>query len=172
MDKEDQVRDVYSFYGLAMYWVQCLEQRIFIHLIFLDFFPNNVNSFQNSTKWASDFAAYEEKELAKTRGRLFQKLKDEGQPTKTVNSLLSVARKKRNWLTHSYFSQFSVELTMQTGRSQMITELQAMIKMFRQVTAKLDNITMRIARRYDYTDEMEVKAVLKPLAEMNSKQNP
>ena len=96
MDEEEQVRDVYAFYSLAMNWVQCLEQSIFIHLIFLDFFPNNVNSFQNSTKWASAFAAYEEKELAKTMGRLLQKLIDEGQPTKTVKPLLSVARQKRN----------------------------------------------------------------------------
>ena len=172
MDEEEQVRDVYAFYGLAMYWAQCLEQRIFIHLIFLDFFPNNVNSFKNSTKWTSDFAAYEEKELGKTMGRLLQKLKDEGQPTKTVNSLLSVARKKRNWLAHSYFSQLSVELTVQTGRSHMITELQAMIEMFRQATTKFDNITTPIARRYGYTEEMEAKAMVELLAEMNSKQNP
>lgn len=105
-----------------MYWAQCLAQSIFIHLIFLDFFPDNVNSFQNSTKWASAFAAYEEKELAKTMGRLLQKLIDEGQPTEKVNTLVSVALQKRNWLAHSYFSQLSIELRMQTGRSQMITE--------------------------------------------------
>ena len=61
---------------------------------------------------------------------------------------------------------------MQTGRSQMITELQAMIEMFRQASAKLDNITMPIARRYGYTDEMGAKAMVELLAEMNSKQNP
>ena len=144
----------YAFYGLAMYLAQCLEQRIFIHLIFMDFFPNNVNSFQNSTKWASAFAAYEEKELAKTMGRLLQKLIDKGQPTEEVNTQVSVALQRRNWLAHSYFSQLSVELTMQTGRSQMITELQAMIEIFRQATSKFDNITMPIAPRYGYTDEM------------------
>jgi hypothetical protein len=171
MDEQDQVREIYAFYGLAMYWAQCLEQSIFIHLIFLDFFPNNVNSFKNSTKWASDFAAYEEKELAKTMGRLLQKLIDEGQPTEEVNTLLSVALQKRNWLAHSYFSQRSVELTVQTGRSHMITELQAMIEMFRQASVKLDNITTPIARRYGYTEEMEAKAMVELLAEMNSKQN-
>ena len=104
-------------------------------------------------------------------GRLLQEVKDEGHPTKTVKPLLSVARQKRNWLTHSYFSQLSVELTMQTGRSQMITELQAMIEMFRQASAKLDNITTPIARRYGYTEQMEAKAMVELLAEMNSKQN-
>ena len=54
----------------------------------------------------------------------------------------------------------------------MITELQAMIEIFRQATAKLDNITMPIARRYGYTDEMGAKAMVELLAEMNSKQNP
>jgi hypothetical protein len=87
MDEQDQVRDIYAFYGLAMYWAQCLEQSILIHLIFLDFFPHNFNSFQNSTKWASDFVAYEEKELGKTMGRLLQEVNDEGHPTRTVNPL-------------------------------------------------------------------------------------
>jgi hypothetical protein len=44
----------------------------------LDFYPNNIKSFKNSTEWTSDFVAYEEKELGKTMGRLLQKLKDEG----------------------------------------------------------------------------------------------
>jgi hypothetical protein len=105
-------------------------------------------------------------------GRSLQKLIDKGQPTEEVNTLVSVALQKRNWLTHSYFSQLSVELTMQTGRSQMITELQAMIEIFRQATTKFDNITMPIARRYGYTDEMGAKAMVELLAEMNSKQNP
>lgn len=105
-------------------------------------------------------------------GRLLQKLKDEGQPTEEVTSLLTVALQKRNWLAHSYFSQHSVELTVQNGRSQMIKELQAMIEMFMQATAKLDNITKPIARSYGYTEEMEAKAMVEMLAEMNSKQNP
>jgi hypothetical protein len=54
----------------------------------------------------------------------------------------------------------------------MITELQAMIEMFRQATAKLYNITMPIARRFGYPEEMEAKAMMELLAEMNSKQNP
>ena len=54
----------------------------------------------------------------------------------------------------------------------MITELQAMIEMLRQASAKLDNITTPIARRYSYTEEMEAKAMVELLAEMNSKQNP
>jgi hypothetical protein len=63
MDEEDQVRDVYSFYGLALYLPQCLKQSIFIHLIFLDFYPDSIKSFKNSTEWTSDVVAYEEKEL-------------------------------------------------------------------------------------------------------------
>ena len=54
----------------------------------------------------------------------------------------------------------------------MITELQAMIEMFRQATAKLYNITMPIARRFGYPEVMEAKAMMELLAEMNSKQNP
>jgi len=155
-----------------MYLVQCIEQSIFIHLIFLDFYPVSIKSFENLTEWASGFVAYEEKELGKTMGMLLQKLIDESQPTEEVKTLLSVALQKRNWLAHSYFSQRSVELTVQTGRSQMITELLAMIEIFRQATAKLDNITMPIARRYGYTEEIEAKAMVELLAEMNSKQNP
>lgn len=123
MDEDDHVRDVYAFYGLAMYWAQCLEQSMFIHLLFLDFFPKNVKSFKDSSKWAADFDAYEEKELGKTMGRLLQKLKDEGLPTHAASSLLSASLQKRNWLAHSYFSSRAVEFTLRAGRAQMIAEL-------------------------------------------------
>lgn len=47
-----------------------------------------------------------------------------------------------------------------------------MIEIFRQASSKFDDITMPIARRYGYTDEMGAKATVELLAEMNSKQNP
>ncbi|AMZ70742.1 MULTISPECIES: hypothetical protein [Pseudomonas] len=81
---------------------------MFTHLTFLDFFPKNVKNFKDSEKWASDFDAYEEKELGKTMGRLLQRMKDEGQPTIGVSTLLSTTLEKRNWLAHSYFSHHAV----------------------------------------------------------------
>lgn len=172
MEKDDHVRDVYAFYGLAMYWAQCVEQSMFIHLMFLDFFPKNLNNFKDSEKWASDFDTYEEKELGKTMGRLLQKLKNEGQPTNEVSILLSTTLEKRNWLAHSYFPHRAVEFTQEAGRAEMIKELQGMVDLFREVTAKLDAITMPIARRYGYTEEMEAKARAELLAELSIQQKP
>ena len=174
MDEDDHIRDVCAFYGLAMYWAQCVEQFMFIHLMLLDFFPKNVKSFKDSEKWASDFDAYEEKELGKTMGRLLQRPKDEGQPTSDVSTLFSTTLEKRNWLAHSYFSDRAVEFTQEAGRAVMIEELQGMTDLFREVTAKLDSITMPIARRYGYTEEMEAKAKAREelLSELSTRHKP
>ncbi|RPD95727.1 hypothetical protein EGN69_08700 [Pseudomonas monteilii] len=157
MDEEEHVRDVYAHYGLAMYWSQCVEQSMFIHLMFLEFLPRNVKNFSDSARWASDFDSYEAIELGKTMGRLLQKLKSEGQPTEEVSVLLASALKKRNWLAHSYFSSRAVDFMHESGRSDMIEELREATEFFREAAAKLDAITMPIARRYGFTEDMEAK---------------
>lgn len=169
MNEEDQVRDVYAYYGLAMYWSQCVEQSMFIHLMFLEFFPKKVKGFSNAAKWASDFDRYEEVELGKTMGRLLQKLKSEGQPTEEVSALLASVLQRRNWLAHSYFSSRAIEFMHESGRSDMIEELQEATELFREAAAKLDAITMPIARRYGYTEEMEAKAKNEMFAEFRAR---
>lgn len=57
----------------------------------------------------------------------------------------------------------------ESGRSDMIEELQEATELFREAAAKLDSITMPIARRYGYTEEMEAKAKSEMFAEFRTR---
>ena len=104
MDSESyQSREVYAHYGLAMYWAQCVEQAIFLNLVFFDLYSKIGKTIKRKKEWEETYDAYEKDELRKTMGRLIEKLKKEGKSTNEVQGLLEACLKKRNWLAHSYF---------------------------------------------------------------------
>ncbi|WP_413704970.1 hypothetical protein [Pseudomonas sp. Pseusp16] len=158
MDDESQTRDVYAHFGLAMYLAQCLEQSIFIHLMFFDFIPRNVKEFKDQQHWQQEFDRYESTELGKTMGKLVQRFKDAGQPTEEIKTVLANALTERNRLAHKYFSEKSVAFTNHSGRNEMISELESIQKVFRNAAVMIDTITMPVARRYGFSEEMEKRA--------------
>jgi len=160
MDDESQIRDVYAHFGLAMYLAQCLEQSVFMHLMFFDFFPRNVLEFTDQQNWREKFDRYESVELGKTMGRLIQTLKDASQPTDEIKSVLANALIERNRLVHKYFSEKSVAFVTELGRGEMISELESIQNMFRTTAVMIDSITMPVARGYGFTEEMETRAKL------------
>lgn len=148
-----QVRDVYAHYGLAMYWAQCLEQSIFQHLLFFDYFPKAIASYTTPQDWAEEFDRYEARELSQTMGRLIRRLREAGQPTAPVEQLLNEALKRRNWLAHGYFSDRAIQFTVTDGRQTMIAELEAAQESFRESVRQLDIVTLPLMRKYGLTDE-------------------
>lgn len=164
MDEADHVRDVYAHYGLAMYLAQCLEQSMFLHLTFFDFFPRNVPAFQSPEHWREQFDRYEADELGKTMGRLIQKLKDAGQPTEEIKTVLGAALKERNRLAHRYFAEQAVAFVSESGRDAMIRELQSNQELFQTAAQMIDALTVPVARRYGFTEEMEQRVIAELMA--------
>ncbi|UTH73176.1 hypothetical protein [Chromobacterium sp. IIBBL 290-4] len=157
MDKSDHIRDVYAHFGLAMYLAQCLEQSIFIHLMFFDFFPKNINTFKDPTHWEQEFNKYESQELGKPMGRLIQKMKDAGQPTDEIKAMLSTALLQRNRLAHTYFSEQSFNFMSKDGRDEMISELESIQNQFRATMKIIDSTSEPLAHHYGLTEEIQKK---------------
>jgi hypothetical protein len=151
--KSEQVREVYAYFGLAMYWAQCLEQSIFQHLLFFDHFPRAVTSYTTPEKWAEDFDQYERQELGQTMGKLIRRLREAGNPTTEIEQTLNDALKHRNWLEHGYFADRALEFTLQEGRERMIVELESLRDKFRDCSAQLDAITLPLAQKAGLTEE-------------------
>jgi hypothetical protein len=158
--ESEQVRDVYAYYGLAMYWAQCLEQAIFQHLLFFDHFPKALANYTTPEDWAKDFDRYEERELGQTMGKLIRRLREVGQPTEAVELLLKETLKSRNWLAHGYFADRAVPFTLPNGRKDMIAELEVLQERFRICTQQLDSVSLPAARKLGFTDEMLTKIQL------------
>lgn len=152
--ESEQIREVYAYYGLAMYWAQCLEQSIFQHLLLFDHFPKAVAEYTTPENWAADFDRYEERELGQTMGKLIRRLQEVGRPTDGIEGTLAEALKSRNWLAHGYFADRALEFTTQDGREKMLEELEAAKENFQKCATELDAVSLPAACSLGFTDEM------------------
>ena len=155
MDKaSEQIKEVYACYGLAMYWAQCLEQSIFQHLLFFDYFPKALKAYKNPLQWESEFGEYESHEMKQTMGKLIRRVREAGQPTKEIEAALEEALKLRNWLAHGYFSDRAIQFTISNGRQEMLTELESVYSVFQNCAALIDDVTKPVIQKMGLTEEM------------------
>ena len=161
--ESEQVREVYAHYGLAMYWAQCLEQAIFMHLLFFEHFPKALKKYTTPENWAEEFDRYEAREISQTMGKLIFRLREIGQPAHSLEVSLANALKSRNWLAHGYFADRAIEFANSIGREDMIKELNQIRGAFHSCVDELNAVSMPAARKFGFTDEMIEKAQ----AEMN-----
>jgi len=154
MNKSEHCKEVYAYFGLAMYRAQCVEQSIVQLLIFFDFFIKNVPKFRTSQQWEMDFDTFDKALSKKTMGNLLSLLKDIGVLDETITNKLSLALKKRNYLAHTYFVEHALDFINEAGRNNMIKELQEIIEMLNTVEETLQPISRAAAIKYGLTDEV------------------
>lgn len=119
----DDPKEVYAFFGLAMYWVQVFEHSV----------TNLAAGLRFSTAPLISKALFDS---------VFQKLDQEtlgGLLTATrslisfpsdIDKQLTLCLKKRNYLTHRFFKTHSLNLLHSNGRELIIYELKSIIEMF------------------------------------------
>ncbi len=154
MDTSEHCKEVYAYFGLAMYRAQCVEQSIVQLLIFLDFFKENAPKFSTSEKWEEDFDRFDEMLSKKTMGNLLSSIKKLSVLDDDIENTLSLALKKRNWLAHAYFVDHALDFINESGRNKMITELEKVIELFNLVENILQPISSSAALKYGLTDEI------------------
>jgi hypothetical protein len=166
MDKSDQqCKDVYAYYGLAMFCAQCLEQAIIIQILFLDHMPNAVATFTTKEEWIQNFDVFINHASSKTMGQLLGKLQKLGIPCDELSQDLRVALEKRNWLAHCYFPERAVEFMNEKGRLEMISELEITHAYFKQVEDKVNQITDEVSVKFGLTEEIKKRMMAQILTE-------
>ncbi len=155
--ESEQVRDVYAHFGLAVYWGQCIEQSIFLYLLFFDHFPKAIAKFTTPENWANDFDRYEAREMSQTMGKLIHRLQEVGQQVSNLEHSLLKVLKLRNWLAHGYFSDRAIELTVGHGRSNMIIELEEIKETFQLCAQEIDAITLPVMQKFGLNEDMLTK---------------
>ncbi len=113
---EEQVKEVYARYGLAMYQAQCVERSLAI-LLATEYGPG----IQKITR--TEYDKLLESLFKKTLGALLTELRKSGVVSLNFESDLSNALKQRNWLAHNYFWERAGHFMTIKGRSMMIEEL-------------------------------------------------
>ena len=146
MDEEDQIRDVYAHFGLAVYLAQVLEHGIVNAMV-----AGRLPYRDGVTR--SDIDAFMGDQFEKPLGRLIAALGGNTAVPDALSSKLREALKKRNWLAHHYFRERAVEFMNESGRSTMIDELKLAQALFQEVDATLSAVVRPIEERYGITKD-------------------
>lgn len=150
---EEQIKEVYAQFGLAIYLAQVLEHGIGNALVYSSLIPSNVGKVRSALEWHEKFDQFLGLHFEKTLGRMISTLKAEIATTSNLESLLSEALRKRNWLAHHYFRERSDDFMNEAGRTKMIAELEEAQTLFSLADEVLETITKPLREKYGFTDE-------------------
>jgi hypothetical protein len=134
---DEETREVYARYGLAMYFAQVVEHAI-VNLMIALRLPERGALTQR------DIDQFMDEAFAMTFGRLLKELRRTGQPTHFVQRDLDQARDMRNWLAHRYFRDRAVQFMSPAGRVVMLEELDDATNLFLQVNESLERLSAEV----------------------------
>jgi hypothetical protein len=133
---DEQTREVYARYGLAMYFAQVVEHAI-VNLMIALRLP------ERGALTKRDIDQFMDGAFAMTFGRLL-KLRRMGQSTHYLQRDLDQARDMRNWLAHRYFRDRAVQFMSPAGRVVMLQELDDATNVFLEVNERLERLSAEV----------------------------
>jgi hypothetical protein len=151
---EEQVKEVYARFGLAVYFAQVLEHGIVNAIVILDLIPSRRHLARSADEWGSEVDAFMDRHFQATMGRLMRNLRDISQVDDDLEQLLSEALRKRNWLVHEFFRERATEFMSSLGRDQMISEVDVCRDLFQSADKRLEATVTPLRRNAGLTDEL------------------
>lgn len=109
-------KELFSYYGLAVYYSQALEQQLVNLLVLMKLTQGKVSPEEELTSLYY-------KKLGNSLGQLVNEIQHNFAFTEEESALLNNIWKKRNYIVHDYFKERILETFSSEGRSQMIAEL-------------------------------------------------
>lgn len=162
MDEGEHHKEVYAYFGRAVYHAQVLENGLINALVSLDFMPNNAGHFTTKTDWSDKYNTFFDQHAALTMGNLIRALRKVASIPGDLEAELKKSLEIRKFLVHHYFLEKIMLFTTGQGRKQMIDDFNHYADVFISVDRKLDSIIEPINARYGLTPE-KVGALLKEL---------
>lgn len=154
MDKSEHCKEIYAYFGLAMFKAQCVESSITQMLIFCDLYEKEAKVSINQSEWEVKFDAFDQQLSAKPMGRLIRHLKSLNVIDLKTEELLKEALTRRNFLAHGYFFKRGLEFLSHSGREKMITELSEYGLFFENVEDVLNPLSMKMGKKYGLTEKV------------------
>ena len=155
-EEDEQTKDVYAHFGLAMYFAQVLEHGV-VNAMVIARTPDR----HRITR--AEIDAFRAGQFERTLGQMLRELGRYLVVTNAVESTLREALERRNWLAHDYFRDRAVAFMSPDGRASMLKELQESTALFREADEALHILTAEIRRQLGIDDaaiDAEVKALL------------
>ncbi len=154
----DDPKEVYAFFGLAMYNANLVEASLINLAVAL-----NLDKSKVITQEIFE-AAFGEME-AKTLGQLLKATQKLAAIPPGLEPILKSALDKRNFLAHGFFRANAEELIHEAGKRAMIKELSSMIELFLLADELLTPVYMALWEKYGVTEEFIQKELERSYAE-------
>jgi hypothetical protein len=171
MDEDEHHKEVYAYFGRAVYHAQVLENGLINALVTLDFMPSNVSHFTTKTDWSDKYDAFFDQHAALTMGNLIRALRRVASIPDDLEAQLKIALEKRKFLVHHYFREKIMLFTTERGRDQMIEDFNQYTDVFISADRRLDSIIEPINVRYGLTPE-KLDVLLNELIAEHRDKNP
>jgi|ERR1041385_1427149 hypothetical protein len=164
----EQVKEVYARFGVALYFAQVLEHGIVNALVVLDLIPSRRHLVRTAKEWKTLVDAFMSRHFESTMGRLIRDLRSVTSIPADLEEILQRALAKRNWLAHEYFRERSVQFMSAAGRESMIHESDECRELFSAADDRLEEVIRPLQIAAGMTDEMVAKELEKMKAEADS----
>lgn len=152
-DENEQIKEVYARFGLAVYFAQVLEHGIVNALLVASLIPSRRHLAPSIQDWAAEVDSFTGRHFEDTMGRLIKSLRSVTTLSVDLEDLLRVALSKRNWLVHDYFRERAEEFISNTGRQVMLKEIEECSELFQAADDSLDSIVRPLRSSQGITDE-------------------
>ena len=143
---ETDPKEVYAYFGLAMYWAQVYERGVINLAVGL-----LIKKPSARTQQLVDdlYKRLDENTL----GRTFLIVRENASIAPDTEHAMRVALRERNFLAHSFFHIHAEDFVHEDGRGTMLRELVGMIHQFRQADLIVDRIVATQLERIGVTQE-------------------
>ena len=149
LDEENwDIRETFAFYGRAAYMASVLEvglAHVLLHSQYMkkvhdEFVATKGNGFDRETHEAN-FDKFINDQFAQTMGSLIKRISAFDGFDDELKAQILEAKKRRDFLTHAYWRERSVEFMTADGRARMREELTADTEFFGKVDRAIDAAT-------------------------------
>jgi len=155
-EKNEEVREVYARFGLAIYSAQCLEHGLINAFIYLHLIPLKIPQYR-SKEWEDEVDSFTSKHFEHTLGRMIKDLDKYTDVSPKLSNKLSEALRIRNWLAHDYFRERAREFMSSEGRVVMIKELDNALVALNEADKELSQALEPVLKKYGITEELLLK---------------
>lgn len=150
-DVDDQHREVFARFGLAVYMAQVFEHGAVNLLCVLDMAEGRLTS-------ADEVDAHFDQLFADMLGKHVRRLTNRGTLERADLDLCTRALAARNRLAHRYWREEIVSMATEAGRQRMVDDLDAGRALFQGAIEALDRVLFAVGAALGFTPERVAEA--------------
>ncbi len=176
LDEESwSIRETFAYFGRAMYMASVLETGL-AHVLMAAHFMKQEKEKIIATKgrefsqekYESDFDNFMDNQFDQTMGNLIKRVHSFTVFDDSLKHRIDEAKKRRDFLTHHYWRERSIEFSTEKGRRAMMSELNADAEAFCQLDSDIESATAEVRKSVGIDDNLVDRYIAKKMARIKN----